>query len=301
MKNWALFWLLGFIWGSSFLLIKIAVEELGVFGLVSLRVLIASSLMMGYLLWQGYKMPQTSRELMGVLFVGIFNVALPFSLITRAEEQIDSSLATILNSTVPLFGLIIAHFVLKDERLNFNKLLGLIIGYVGVIVLTSRGLSNTGNSPIEGQVMMLMAACSYGIAVVFIRARLRSLHPFVIAGTSLLVGAICIVPLTLILGDFPNITTLDQTTLLTIVTLSVINTVIAYFIFYTLIDAWGARATMVTYTFPPIGITLGAVFLGEVVDMRLILGAILILLGIFAVNYKGNLAGRFTRRVAANL
>jgi drug/metabolite transporter (DMT)-like permease len=290
MKQWLAFWCLGLIWGSSFLLIKIAVDELGTLPLVSIRMSIAGLLMVTYLRLKGYTFPTNRRDLLAILIVGFFNVALPFSLITRAEESIDSSLATILNSTVPLFSLVIAHFALKDERLNRYKMFGLLIGYVGILILTWRGLSNTGNSPISGQIMMLAAAASYASAVIFIRARLRHLRPLVIAGLSLAAGAFFEVPLTLIIGDLPDWGSLHSDTIAAILTLAVINTVIAYFLFYYLIGEWGARATMVTYTFPPVGITLGALFLDEAVDFRLLIGAALILLGVFAVNYKGRIA-----------
>ncbi|HLA42150.1 MAG TPA: EamA family transporter, partial [Aggregatilineales bacterium] len=144
MKQWLAFWLLGLIWGSSFLLIKIGVEELDVFQLVSFRLLVASGLFVIYLIVAGYKLP-SRRDLPAIVFVGFFNVALPFSLITRAEQSIDSSLATTLNSTVPLFSLVIAHFFLGDDRLTRYRILGLLIGYAGVIVLVSRGLKNAEN------------------------------------------------------------------------------------------------------------------------------------------------------------
>jgi drug/metabolite transporter (DMT)-like permease len=246
--------------------------------------------MLAYLRFKGYTFPTQRSDLFSIVIVGFFNVALPFSLITRAEESIDSSLATILNSTVPLFSLVIAHFALKDERLNRYKMSGLLIGYAGILILTWRGLNNTGNSPIAGQVMMLAAAASYASAVIFIRARLRHLRPLVVAGSSLAVGALFVVPVTLVVGDLPDWGSLHSDTIASISILAVVNTVIAYFLFYYLIAEWGARATMVTYTFPPVGITLGALFLDEAVDFRLLIGAALILLGVFAVNYKGRIA-----------
>lgn len=288
MKHWAMFWLLGLIWGSSFLLIKIVLEELHTLPLVSIRIGLAAFLMVIYLTVTQRAIPASWADRLGILFVGIFNIAVPFSFITHAEESIDSSLATVLNSSVPLFSLVIAHFALTDEKLNRYKLLGLLIGYVGIITLTSRGLNDAEGSPLEGQLFMIGAVISYAVAVVFMRRRLRHLEPISIAGQTLVVAAFILIPLTLVadpsgVQDIPNI---GLQTLLAIVTLAVVNTVCAYFLFYNLIGAWGARATMVTYVFPPVGITLGAIFLNEAVDARLILGSALILAGIFAVNYK---------------
>lgn len=296
MRYWLAFWALGFIWGSSFLLIKIGVEELAVFQLVAIRVTLASVLFVLFLLATRRYPPRQIADLASIGVVGFFNVALPFSLITAAEQQIDSSLATILNSTVPLFGLVIAHFVLLDEKLTRAKFAGLLTGYVGVMVLASRGLSDTGNSPLEGQAMMLGAALSYACAIVFMRLRLRHIDPLVIAGFSLTVGAVVVLPLAMLTDGMPNPSELETRTIVAVLTLSIINTVIAYFLFYSLIAAWGTRSTMVTYTFPPIGISLGAIFLGEVVDARLIIGSILILGGIFVVNTQPKVILAFVRR-----
>ena len=286
MKQWAAFWTLGSIWGSSFLLIKIAVDELGVFPLVGLRVGIAGVLMLLYLWATGRLALQSRWDVLSVIGIGIFNVALPFTLITRAEESIDSSLATILNATVPLFSLIFAHFVLFDDRLTRERIVGLAIGYIGIVILVSRGLSDTGNSPVSGQIMMLVAAASYAMSVVYIRARLRHIEPIRIAGLSLVVAAIIMVPLSLVTDGVPEFGALSSDTLWAIGTLGTVNTVVAYFLWYYLISEWGARATLVTYTFPPIGVTLGAIFLDEVVDIRLVIGAALILGGIFVVNFS---------------
>ena len=108
MKNWLMFWSLGVIWGSSFLLIKIAVDELEPLPLVSIRIGLAAMLMGAYLWWSGRKLPRTRREMLALLYVGVMNTAVPFTLITWGEQDIDSWLATVLNSTVPHFTLVFA-------------------------------------------------------------------------------------------------------------------------------------------------------------------------------------------------
>lgn len=285
MKYWAQFWALGLIWGSSFLFIKIGVEELATFQLVSVRVGLAALLMLLFFLATNRRPPTNRRDLLSLTFVGFFNIALPFSLITRAEAEIDSSVATILNSTVPLFSLVIAHFALGDEKLTRQKVGGLAIGYLGVIILTSRGLDT--DNPIPEQLMMLGAAISYAVAVVYIRLNLRHIEPITVAGSTLIIAAMMIIPLMLLLQpNFPSPAALETRTIFAVLMLGSVNTVIAYFLFYSLLGQWGARATTVTYTFPPIGIVLGAIFLGEPIDARLIIGAGLILFGVFAINYR---------------
>jgi len=124
------------------------------------------------------------------------------------------------------------------------------------------------------------------VAVVFMRARLRHIKPLTIAGLSLTSGALFILPLTLTSAALPRLSEVSSQAWVAVLVLATVNTVLAYFLFYHLIDKWGARATLVTYVFPPVGISLGALFLDEPVNALLILGAFLILTGVVTVNYK---------------
>lgn len=287
MVQWIKFWILALIWGSSFLLIKVAVGDLGAFPLVSIRLGLAALIFFAFLQWTGRKLPATRREMAALIFVGVFNTAVPFALISWGETKIDSGLATILNATVPLFNLIFAHFILSDERLNLFKIIGLGVGFLGVIILMSRGIGNNDN-PVVGQIAVIAGAVCYAVSVVVIRLYLRRLDPFVTAGWSLVFGAIAIISTTLIfIHPLPNLGAMEAKVLLSAVTLAVINTVVAYFLFYDLIDKWGVRATLVTYAMPPIGVTLGFVVLGEHIDWRLIVGGLLIVTGIVAAKLNG--------------
>jgi drug/metabolite transporter (DMT)-like permease len=287
MKHWLMFWTLGVIWGSSFLLIKVGVEELGPLPLVSVRIGLAALLMGAYLWWSERKMPRTRREMLALLYVGVMNTALPFTLITWGEQDIDSGLATVLNSTVPLFTLVFAHFTLADERISFQKIIGLIVGFVGIVLLSSRNAESSSPNSFAGQVAVLAASMSYASSAIVIRRYLRRVDPLVTAGGSLMIGGVVIVTMTLLtVHPLPDVSGLSADTIAAILILATINTVIAYFLFYGLFDVWGAtRTTLVTYVMPPIGVTLGAIFLDETVDWKIVAGAALILVGIVAVNW----------------
>lgn len=138
MLNLTLFGLLGVIWGSSFLLIKIGVRELDAFSLVAGRMSIAALAFGILLLATRQVMARKAADLLKLAVVGVLNSALPFVLIAWSEQWLDSSLAGVLNATTPLFSLIIAHFALTDDRITANKLFGLIVGFFGVIVLALR-------------------------------------------------------------------------------------------------------------------------------------------------------------------
>jgi drug/metabolite transporter (DMT)-like permease len=139
-KYGGLGWFLGtgVIWGSSFLLIKIGVAELTPLQLIMIRVGTAAIALTATLYLMGRRFPKDWPTIGKLVVVGLFNIAVPFFLITWGEQTIDSGLATVLNSTVPLFSLVIAHFALVDERITGLKVAGLASGFVGVIILTSR-------------------------------------------------------------------------------------------------------------------------------------------------------------------
>ncbi len=288
MKNWAIFGLLGLIWGSSFLLIKVAVDELTPLPLVTVRIGLAAIFMAGFLAVTRRRWPDSRRERLALLVVGVMNTAVPFTLITWGEQDIDSGLATVLNATTPLFTLVIAHAALSDEHITPQKVGGLLAGFVGVALLASRDATSTSPNPFSGQLAVLVASFCYALSAVVIRRYLRGVDPFTTAGGSLIIGGIVMVVLTLsITRPLPDVAALGTEALLAVITLALVNTVIAYFLFYHLIDVWGAtRTTLVTYVMPPVGVTLGALFLDEPVDWKIVAGAALILAGIVGVNWR---------------
>jgi drug/metabolite transporter (DMT)-like permease len=288
MKNWLMFLGLGGIWGSSFLLIKVGVEDLGPLPLVSVRIGLAALLMFAFLRLTGRAWPTERREVAAVVFVGVMNTAVPFSLITWGEQKIDSGLATVLDATVPLFTLVFAHLALSDERISPQKVVGLGTGFLGVALLASRQTASSSPNSFSGQFAVLVASACYALSVVVIRRYLRRVDPFVVAGGSLMVGGVVIVLITLITASLPVLSDLHTKAVLAVLVLAVMNTVVAYFLFYHLISTWGAtRTTLVTYIMPPVGVTLGAIFLDETVDWKIVAGAALILGGILAVNWRG--------------
>lgn len=293
MTQWVKFWLLALIWGSSFLLIKVAVDDLGAFPLVSIRIGLAALIFSVYFWATGRKFPHKRSEQLALIFVGIFNTAVPFTLISWGETRIDSGLATMMNATVPLFNLIIAHFVLADERLNAYKTLGLIIGFLGIIILVSGNIGSQNS--LEGQLAVVIGSISYAVSIIVIRMYLQELDPFTTAGGSLIVGAIAIISTTLVVTrPLPDFASLEAEVILASVVLGVVNTVIAYFLFYDLIRQWGVRASLVTYAMPPIGITLGYFVLDEKVDWRLLVGGALVLTGIVLAKINNNTAFGFS-------
>lgn len=286
-KDWAAFWLLGLIWGSSFLWIRIAVQEIGPFMLVALRVLIG---VLGLALVAAVArpaLPRAPRTYLAMAVLGLINTAVPFVLISWGETRIPSSLASILNGTVPLFTILIAHVALHDDRITLPRVLGLAVGFAGVVVLLSKDLQpGTIHASLLGQGAVILASLSYAGASVFARTQVRNLAP--IANALLpLIAADLFMWLALPVFESPVRFPVLPITWVALVWLGLLGSCIAYLLYFHLIRQWGpTRSTMVTYVFPVVGLVLGILFLGEHADWRLIVGSALIVAGIGVVNWR---------------
>lgn len=287
LKEWGAFVILGLIWGSSFLWIKIAVAEIGPFTLVAFRVLFGLLGLLVVMRWQRQSFPRDRRMILAFVFMGIVNTAIPFILISWGETKIESSLASILNATTPLFTIVIAHFWLHDEKITLPRLVGLIVGFFGVILLVSRDIGPQGlQGDMIGQLAVLLAAISYAIALTFSRKYLRGTKP-VVQSTMILVVASGVMWVTAPMVERPFSLPQLPLTWLALAWLGLLGLCIAYLLFFYLNNVWGpTRASLVTYVFPVVGLILGIIFLNEKVDWRLLAGSGLIVASIVIVNLK---------------
>jgi drug/metabolite transporter (DMT)-like permease len=287
LKEWSMFVLLGLIWGSSFLWIKIAVQEISPVILVAFRLLFGLIGLLVVVRLQKQAFPRGRKVLLAYLFMGVFNTALPFILISWGETRIDSALASILNATTPLFAIIIAHFWLYDEKMSLPRAVGLVIGFIGVVVLVSRDLNLAAmRGSIWGQMAVLAASASYALGATFSRKHLRGQPPLMQATMVVLIADALLwlgVPAFGRPLHFPTL----PITWLALAWLGLLGSCLAYLLYFSLINAWGAtRASLVTYVFPAIGLILGIVFLDETADWRLMIGSLLVVAGIAVVNLK---------------
>lgn len=284
LKEWSAFWLLGLVWGSSFLWIKIAVAYMApvavaafrqLFGLLGLLVVVAA-------LRQPF--PGDWRRLRLYLVAGMLQSALPFALIAWGETKIDSGLAAILNGTMPLFTIVLAHLWLHDERITSTRLLGLAVGFTGVVVLGSRDIGPGGlHATAWGQAALLAATLSYAVAATFSRRHLRGEPPLVQATMVVLTGDV-ILWCTVAATERPLHISPAPVLWIALAWLGLLGSCLAYLLYFYLINAWGAtRASLVTYVFPVVGLILGIVFLGERVDWPLAVGSLLVVAGIVVV------------------
>lgn len=286
-KEWAAFAALGLLWGSSFLWIKIAVGQVSPFVVVALRVLLGLIGLLGVVYWQRQALPRDRSTLLKYLFMGVFNVVVPFLLITWGETHIDSSLAAILNATTPLFVIVIAHFALHDEKMTTPRLAGLLIGFVGVIVLVAQDFQpGMLQGDLLGQLAVLGAAISYAVALIFSRRQLRGAKP-VVQSTMILVFATALMWLITPMVERPVVLPAEPIAWVALLWLGVLGLCVAYLLFFWLNNVWGpTRASLVTYVFPVVGVILGVIFLNEPLNWNMVLGSALVVGGIVVVNRR---------------
>ncbi len=283
--DWLIFFGLGFIWGSSYLFIKLAVDDFGTFTLVALRLFIGAALLWAVVLAARQELPR-ERRMYGHLFVmAVINITIPFLLITWAEQSVESSLAAILTSPVPLFAIVLSALFLPDEPMRVNGLIGLAVGFVGVILVVSPGLTGAGSSA-TGEIALIGAAISYACGAVYARRNVRGLRPMVPAVFQV-TFALLITGVLALLFEHPWTVTPDAQAIFSIIWLGVLGSGLAYLFVFRLFSHWGAtRTTLVAYLIPVVGIVLGYLVLAEPVDGRLVIGTALIISGIGLVNSR---------------
>jgi drug/metabolite transporter (DMT)-like permease len=283
--DWLLFLALGFMWGSSYLFIKFGVESLTPLTLIAGRLGIGFAFIATVVAIAREPLPREPRMYGHLLVMALVNIVIPFWLITWAEQSVESSLASILNSTVPLFVIVIAALVLHDEPITVNRLVGLVIGFTGVVILTGRGLG-TSEANLTGELALVGSAIAYAIGNVYARRNVHGLRPMIPALFQ--VGLAFAIVLVLALA-LEHPWTLHPTTgsVLSVVWLGLVGSGMAYLVYFRLLRGWGAtRTSLVAYLLPIVGIVLGVAFAGESVDARILLGTGLVIGGVALVNSR---------------
>jgi len=266
----AAFILLGLIWGSSFLWIKIGVEEMDPATLVAYRISLGALAMLIYARVTGERLPRTLRELLPMAALGMIATALPFFLITWGEQYIDSGTAAVLNSLTPIFSLILAGTILHTESVTFVRTLGLVTGFAGAALLASREFALRGDPlALFGVAAVTVAAISYASGASVSKAMVHGTPRNVVAAGNLTFGAIYIWIFALVSGANPAFPS-QADSIIALLWLGLLGSFLAFVLLYFLIAHLDATiASMVTYLFPVVGVTLGVVFLGELLDTRL--------------------------------
>lgn len=279
LRYWTLLILLGAIWGSAFIFIKIAAPEFGAVPLVQARLIIASLIFVPILFRNKYLLllkPIWKHSLL----LAITNNAIPFTLFSLASFGSDSNMLAILNATTAFNTMIIAYFWLKED-VTLKQLIGLIMGFIGVIILVNPDASSTS---LISAIFCLMGAACYSFSTVFIQKNSAKTNKLVLIGWSIIFSAFLMIPMTIIY--MPE--SLPSTeAFLSVLWLGGVSTGLAFLGYVRLIEKIGAvKTSTVAYFLPIFGIIWGYIFLDEIITPGIIFGCITILLGVFLATSK---------------
>jgi drug/metabolite transporter (DMT)-like permease len=236
--------------------------------------------------WKREALPRDPRMWGHLVVMSIINIIVPFTLITWAEQSVDSAVAAIINGAVPLFIILPAALFLPDEPITVNKLVSLPLGFVGVVLLVVKDLG-VGGSNALGAVALLGSTLSYALGGVYSRKYIRNLRPMIPALLQVTLAALWSTLLMLSLEGIPPASAFTPQAILAVVWLGVFGSSLAYLAFFKLLQDWGAtRTALLAYLLPVVGIILGVLVRNEQIDVRAIAGTGLILLGIGLANSK---------------
>jgi drug/metabolite transporter (DMT)-like permease len=281
------------VWGSSYLFIKVAVDEVEPTAMMFFRLVLASAVLIPVLVWHvGGRVAVSDMRSLGwkAWAIGFLNAAFPFTLIAWGEKYVDSGVAAIANATVPIFVVLLALRFNPSERVGGLRLAGILVGLVGVGVLA--GLHPEGGWwAVAGTLAIVVASLSYASANHFVQHNYSQTAPLVIATVSCGTAALILLPFALV--QWPAQAPSWEATG-SIVALGVFGTAIALLFFYRLLNRYGAaRASLVTYLLPPVALVYGVLILDEEITLNAALGLVLILAG---VALGSGVGGRLRRR-----
>src|SRR5438067_8463951 len=269
------------IWGSTWLFIKLGLQDLPPLTFAGLRFLLASSILILLILARGVRWPRKRNEWVLIVVVGLLQFSLNYGLVFWGEQRIPSGLAAVLQSTFPAFGLVIAHFYLPDERMSAKKILGVSMGFVGVAVIFSDQLTIAGKGALLGSIALVMSAFFGSYGNVLVKAYGTQIDPFVLAAGQMVCGFPPLLALGIATEGNPFRLHWTPVAVLSLAYLVVVGSVIAFTLYYWLVRHMDVTNTMlIGLVTPVIAVVLGMIVLHEQLNWRLFAGAACIISGI---------------------
>jgi drug/metabolite transporter (DMT)-like permease len=282
----ALLGLLAVLWGASYSFIKIGVATIPPVSFIAARTILAGLLLLALLRLRGIALPKGSATWRAFLMQACLNSVVPFTLIAWAELEVDAGLATILNSTSPIFTFLLTAMIARHESVTVRKLFGITAGLAGICLIVGlQALDGIGDQ-LMAQLAIVAATICYAGAAIFGR-RFQGLDPMVPAAGSMICGAIVLLPVSLIV-DRPWQIAPSTDSLLALLALSVVSTALAFVIYFLLLRTLGSVGTVAqAYLRVPVGVAIGVLFLGETPGPAAYVGLVCVVLGVAAMTIPG--------------
>ncbi len=284
--------LLGFIWGGSFFFNAVAVEAFHPLLVVFLRVAVAALILWVLMLARKQVATPTIPMWLAFIIMGCLNNAIPFMCIVWGQQHIASGLASVLNATTPLFTIVFASWMLSDESMSTKKLVGVVLGIIGVTIMMGADLRSGMTASLLGQALMLAAAISYAFAGIFGRRfKAMGITPMMTAMGQVTGSSLLLLPLILFYEPARDISNATAGAWLSVIGLATVCTAFAYLLYFRILSAVGAsNLALVTFVVPVSAIVLGGLFLQEVITRSQWAGITVIALSLLVID--GRLFGR---------
>jgi drug/metabolite transporter (DMT)-like permease len=278
----ALLLVLATLWGASYTFIRVAVATIPPITLIAGRTAIAGALLLVIMHWRGVKMPRDAATWRRFLFQACLNSVIPWTMIAWSERTLDAGLATILNSTSPIFTFFLTLAISQHEALTARKLFGVVAGMAGICLIVGvQALAGFGEQ-LTAQIITVAAAVCYAGAAIFSRG-FKGLDPMAPAAGSLVCGAAILIPVGLVVEQ-PWTLVPSTNSLLALLGLAVFSTAAAFVIYFRLIQTLGSVGTTAqAYLRVPLGVALGVLFLGEHLSPTAWIGLACVVVGVAAM------------------
>jgi drug/metabolite transporter (DMT)-like permease len=281
MKARLVWLLLCGIWGSTWLFIKLGLEDLPPFTFAGIRFVIASLILFSLVAVRRLSLPRKRSDWALLVSTGVLAFSINYGLLFWGEQYISSGLAALLQATIPVFGLVIAHFYLPGERMTLPRAIGIVMGLAGVAVIFSNQLSVAGPRALAGSAVLVLGSASAAYSNVLVKARGKNLDPAIIAAGQMLFGLIPLLLIGIPLEGNPLRFHWTGMAIAALFYLAIVGSVVAFLLYYWLVQNMDVTNTMlIALVTPVVAVTLGVLVLNEELNWRTLVGGAMIMLGI---------------------
>ena len=284
------------IWGSTWLFIKLGLNDLPPVTFAGIRFVIASLVLFAFIRLRRIRLPRDRSDWMFLALTGVLSFTLNYGLVFWGEQYISSGLAALLQATLPAFGLVIAHFYLPGERMTWTKIAGVVLGVLGVAVVFSNQLNIAGGTALAGSIALVLSAFFAAYSNVLVKAHTQKLDPAILAGGQMFFGMIPLLVIGWALEGSPLRFHWTRMSLVALFYLALVGTVLAFLLYYWLVHNMDVTKSMlIALVTPVVAVVLGMFVLREELNWRTLAGGAMIMAGI------GFIVVRKTRREAEEL
>jgi drug/metabolite transporter (DMT)-like permease len=281
MKSRLVWLLLCCIWGSTWLFIKLGLANLPPLTFAGIRFVIAATILFSIIAVRGRSLPRNNSDWILLAVTGVLSFSLNYGLLFWGEQYISSGLASLLQATIPAFGLVIAHFYLPGERITTAKVAGVLMGVAGVGVIFSNQLAVAGNRALAGSAALVLSSICVAYSNVLLKARGSNLDPAVIAAGQMLFGLVPLLVVGIPVEGNPFHYNWTPMAVLSLFYLAIVGSVLAFLLYYWLMHNMDVTKTMLIALVTPVfAVTLGMLVLNEELNWRTFAGGAMIMLGI---------------------